>query len=591
MPSRLVKQRYRLGKSIGQGGFGVVYQATDIQLKRSVAVKAIDQGQLSSNERREAIEAFQQEGHMLAKLMHPHLPRIYEAFADGNFAYLVMDLIDGETLEDQLSRAGSTCLPLDVVLDLSIQLCTVLEYLHIQTPPIIFRDLKPSNVMMTKEGHLYLIDFGIARYFTPGKQKDTRILGSPGYAAPEQYGRAQTTAQADIFSLGAMLHQLFTGDDPTESPFQFKVLDFGPASPLAGIDRLVMNMLQLSVAERPASVAVIKKEMQNAARRFAEQGSAPPVVAPAVLVSKRGTLLCSYRKNGLFVNGAAWSPDGKRIASVGSNPRLEVWDAMQGPTIFSTNCFGGPLNAVAWSPHGTTIIVALEHFILPIDVNSGKQVSYARPLILEEPSIRIHDLSWSPYHSLFSAALSHGGVVVGTEVGGFHRYYRGHESLKQGGYKSYQVFGVSWSPDGKYLVSAGEDKTARVWSEFPLKTIFTYKQHKKSVHAVAWSPNDKWVASGGEDQSIHIWEPMTGKLRGILREHTGTVLSVSWSPDGKCLASAGEDKTVHIWDVEASISTFVYQGHTEKVTKVAWSPDGKYLVSASYDGTTQVWHV
>ncbi len=101
MPSRILKQRYSLGKRIGQGGFGVVYQATDTQLNRSVAVKAIDLSQLPSNERADATEAFQQEGFILAKLMHPNLPRIYEAFAEGKHAYLIMDFVDGETLEDR----------------------------------------------------------------------------------------------------------------------------------------------------------------------------------------------------------------------------------------------------------------------------------------------------------------------------------------------------------------------------------------------------------------------------------------------------------------------------------------------------------
>src|SRR5205823_7485733 len=113
---------------------------------------------------------------------------------------------------------------LSEVLNIGIQLCTVLHYLHSQQPAIVFRDLKPANIMRTSTGQLYLIDFGIARYFKPGQAKDTVALGSPGYAAPEQYGKAQTTPRADIYSLGAVLHQLLTTRDPSEAPFRFIAL-------------------------------------------------------------------------------------------------------------------------------------------------------------------------------------------------------------------------------------------------------------------------------------------------------------------------------------------------------------------------------
>src|SRR5207245_3375579 len=107
-------------------------------------------------------------------------------------------------------------LPREEVIDIGIQLCTVLDYLHTREPSIIFRDLKPANIMRTANGHLYLIDFGIARHFKPGQSRDTMALGSPGYAAPEQYGRAQTTPRADLYSLGVMLQQLLTWNNPTQ---------------------------------------------------------------------------------------------------------------------------------------------------------------------------------------------------------------------------------------------------------------------------------------------------------------------------------------------------------------------------------------
>src|SRR5438876_12084422 len=116
--------------------------------------------------------------------MHPNLPRIYDSFTEDNRWYLVMDFIDGQTLDDYLEQVNGGKLSIEEVLEIGIQLCSVLDYLHTRHPPIIFRDLKPTNIMHTVRGQLYLIDFGIARHFKPGQAKDTIALGSPGYAAP-----------------------------------------------------------------------------------------------------------------------------------------------------------------------------------------------------------------------------------------------------------------------------------------------------------------------------------------------------------------------------------------------------------------------
>src|SRR5947199_3936032 len=178
---------------------------------------------------------------------HPHLPLVYEHFQTPGHCYLVMDFIAGETLEQYQSQAPNRRLLLSEVLEIGIQLCRVLDYLHSQHPPIIFRDLKPANIMRTPTGQLYLIDFGIARYFKPGQAKDTVALGSLGYAAPEQYGTAQTTPRADIYSLGAVLHQLLTGNDPSEAPFQFKPLRVDSLLSISDLAALIEEMLDMDM--------------------------------------------------------------------------------------------------------------------------------------------------------------------------------------------------------------------------------------------------------------------------------------------------------------------------------------------------------
>jgi len=262
----LLKQRYRVVSQLGKGGFGAVYKAEDKQFgNRLLAVKEMSQSGLSPQEIIEATAAFKREAHLLASLKHPNLPSIYDYFNEAKRWYLVMDFIEGETLEEHLNKEKEGRLPWEEALQIGIQLCTVLGYLHRRQPPIIFRDLKPANVMLTPEGHLYLIDFGIARHFKPGQMRDTMAFGSPGYAAPEQYGKTQTTSRADIYSLGATLYHLLTGDNPSDAPFQFAPPQLYGQSAPRGIKILIMQMVEMDESKRPESVDTIKQKLQRIA--------------------------------------------------------------------------------------------------------------------------------------------------------------------------------------------------------------------------------------------------------------------------------------------------------------------------------------
>ena len=270
----LFRNRYFIMSKVGAGGFGSVYKARDIQNgDRLVAIKEVTLLGLHPQAMIEATTAFQREVSVLSQLDHPNLPRLYEYIQTPGHWYLVMDFIAGETLEEYQSKTPKGHLPLSEALDIGMQLCLVLDYLHSQQPPIVFRDLKPANIMRTPTGQLYLIDFGIARYFKPGQAKDTVALGSHGYAAPEQYGKAQTTPRADIYSLGAVLHQLLTARDPSEAPFRFQPLrpksHSEPGSLNTGmvdvlvnkLETLITSMLAMDVNKRPPDVARVKQEL------------------------------------------------------------------------------------------------------------------------------------------------------------------------------------------------------------------------------------------------------------------------------------------------------------------------------------------
>jgi serine/threonine protein kinase len=220
-PQMLLRERYLIVEKLGQGGMAAVYKVKDTTVKRGEqlrAIKEMSQGALKESEREQAIENFHAEAEMLKALDHRNLPKFYEQFQEEDRYYLVMEYIDGETLEDRLEREGKP-LPERDVMDWAEQLCSVLTYLHERRPPIIFRDLKPGNIMVTKQGQVKLIDFGIARIFRRDKTHDTQVLGTPGYAPPEQYGKGQTDPRSDVYALGVTLHQLLTNYDPSSTPF------------------------------------------------------------------------------------------------------------------------------------------------------------------------------------------------------------------------------------------------------------------------------------------------------------------------------------------------------------------------------------
>src|SRR5579863_4480292 len=171
-PQFLLKQRYVILRQAGRGGMGAVYLAVDTQQgQRQVAIKELSQSHLGETELKEVTARFEQEAQMLHSLWHPNLPRIHDAFSERGRAYLVMDFIDGKTLQ-QILKDTKGPLPVQQVLSYANQLCNVLSYLHQFNPPIIFRDVKPTNIMITPQGHVYLIDFGIARFFKEGQTQD-----------------------------------------------------------------------------------------------------------------------------------------------------------------------------------------------------------------------------------------------------------------------------------------------------------------------------------------------------------------------------------------------------------------------------------
>jgi serine/threonine-protein kinase len=217
----LLNGRYDVVGVLGRGAMGAVYNAHDLQQDEPVAIKEMSDEALGAGQREQAIDQFRREALLLQALNHPNLVRVRDVFTAGRRHYLVMDYVEGQPLSELAPVGGQTS---EVeVRAWALQLCDVLAYLHSRQPPVIFRDLKPENVMLATdaasgEDRITLVDFGIARFFDPQKDQDTMAIGTRGYMAPEAF-YGQTDARSDLYSLGVLIHRLLTGFDPAESPW------------------------------------------------------------------------------------------------------------------------------------------------------------------------------------------------------------------------------------------------------------------------------------------------------------------------------------------------------------------------------------
>jgi serine/threonine protein kinase len=221
-PHTIIGGRYRVVKALGGGGMKLVYLAEDLRLAaRKCALAEMVDTFTSVEAQKQAVTAFQREADMLAQLSNEHIPRVFDRFSEGNHHFLVMEYIDGATLDEQIKQNGGK-LPSQQVVDVALQVLDTLDYLHHLQPPVIYRDLKPSNIMVTRDGQAKLIDFGIARHFQP--LSNATMIGTQGYAPPEQY-RGKIETRSDIYALGATMHHAISGRDPgAEAPFSFPPL-------------------------------------------------------------------------------------------------------------------------------------------------------------------------------------------------------------------------------------------------------------------------------------------------------------------------------------------------------------------------------
>lgn len=260
----VLQSRYEIIKMIGKGGMSTVYQARDLVTRKLLAIKDVAR---AGKEQNQVVEqSLVAEGRMLMQLTNPHLPKIYDIIENRDSFMLVMDFIQGESLDKVIIRTGAQSV--DSVLDWGMQICDVFHYLHNQPTPIIYRDMKPANVMLQPNGQVMMIDFGTARTQKVGvqMQADTICIGTAGFAAPEQFGGiGQSTARTDIFCLGATLYNLVTGHSPCDRPTGILPLEhWNPALANTPIAEIIYKCTRNDPNERYQTAWELREDLRLA---------------------------------------------------------------------------------------------------------------------------------------------------------------------------------------------------------------------------------------------------------------------------------------------------------------------------------------
>ncbi len=256
----LVDGKYKILNKVGQGGMSVVYLAMNEKANKQWAVKEVRKdGVLDFEAVKQGLVA---ETDILKKLSHPNLPSIIDVIDTDDSFIIIMDYIQGNSLNRALEEFGAQ--PQELVIEWAKQLCDVLGYLHSRTPAIIYRDMKPANVMLKPDGNITLIDFGTAREYKEKNLADTTCLGTVGYAAPEQFGgMGQTDARTDIYCLGATLYHLVTGMNPCEPPYEIKPIREINPTLSSGLERIILKCTQRNPEDRYQSCAELMYALEH----------------------------------------------------------------------------------------------------------------------------------------------------------------------------------------------------------------------------------------------------------------------------------------------------------------------------------------
>ena len=570
---------YRVLALLGHGGMGSVWLAerADGLFTRQVALKLIHPALKS----RVMSERFAREREILASLTHPNIARLLDAgFAEDGQSYLALDYVAGTPLTTYCDEHR---LSVRERLDLFRQVLSAVQYAHAHL--VIHRDLKPANILVTEEGQVQLLDFGIAKLLSEREAKETELtqLGgralTPDYAAPEQIAGTPITTAADVYSLGVMLYELLAGQRPyklkrdSRGALEEAILQSDPVPPsratldeadaaarsttakklssiLRGdLDTIVIKALKKSPAERYATANAFGEDIERFQRGDVVLAQPDSVAYRALKFARRhwvgiaavGALLLT------LAGGLVATSYEAKIAAVQRDAAAVQRDAaLQAQSRLLTEAAAQHLK--------DSDVAGAQGIILEVLTNPEFAAARTPAAISTFQDIRAADAQ-------LTVLSGHGD----------------------------RVYSAAYSPDGTRIVTASYDKTARIWNAHTGAQLAILSGHGAGVASAAYSPDGRRIVTASFDKTARIWDVHTGAQLAVLSGHGDFVLSAAYSPDGTRIVTTSADKTARIWDAQTGAQLTVLSGHDDRIYVAAYSPDGNRIVTASNDKTARIW--